>query len=206
MIDLRDETSNSVAIPKSRQSDSKNSSVQNSAGLSTLSPYLNYDPVYFPPSQPEFIFLEGASKQRGRFELAFSEIGAACAIGAGIGGANGIYRGLRATTLAGQTGKLRRTQVINHVMKHGSSLANTFGVVTLMYSGFGVLFSWARGTDDSLNTLSAGTATGMLFKSTAGLRRCAIGGGVGFGLAAAYCLWNSRDTISGITHHSINPA
>lgn len=56
--------------------------------------------------------------------------------------------------------------MINHVMKHGSSLANTFGVVTLMYSGFGVLFSWARGTDDSFNTLSAATATGMLFKST----------------------------------------
>ena len=51
-------------------------------------------------------------------------------------------------------------------MKHGSSLANTFGVVSVMYSGFGVLFSWARGTDDSLNTMAAATATGMLFKST----------------------------------------
>lgn len=51
-------------------------------------------------------------------------------------------------------------------MKHGSSLANTFGVVSLMYSGFGVLLSWARGEDDSFNTLAAATATGMLFKST----------------------------------------
>lgn len=51
-------------------------------------------------------------------------------------------------------------------MKSGSSLANTFGIVSVMYSGFGVLLSWARGTDDSLNTLAAAMATGMLFKST----------------------------------------
>lgn len=57
-------------------------------------------------------------------------------------------------------------RLINHVMKSGSSLANTFGIVSVMYSGFGVLLSWARGTDDSLNTLAAATGTGMLFKST----------------------------------------
>lgn len=51
-------------------------------------------------------------------------------------------------------------------MKSGSSLANTFGIVSVMYSGFGVLLSWVRGTDDSLNTLAAATGTGMLFKST----------------------------------------
>lgn len=83
--------------------------------LSQLSPYLNYDPVYLPPSQPEFIFPEGAVKQRGRFELAFSQIGAACIVGAGLGGAAGFYRGLRATTLAGETGKLRRTQYVTFI-------------------------------------------------------------------------------------------
>ncbi|OXU27365.1 hypothetical protein TSAR_010487 [Trichomalopsis sarcophagae] len=205
MIDLRSENASSSPISNSRQRDNTSTSVASQPGLSSLSPYLNYDPVYFPPSQPEFIFPEGAVKQRGRFELAFSQIGAACIIGAGIGGATGFYRGLRSTTLAGQTGKLRRTQMINHVMKHGSSLANTFGVVSLMYSGFGVLFSWARGEDDSFNTLAAATATGMLFKSTAGLRKCAVGGGIGLGLAAAYCLWNSKDVFE-IRHHRMNPA
>ncbi|XP_024938435.1 mitochondrial import inner membrane translocase subunit Tim23 isoform X2 [Cephus cinctus] len=175
-------------------------------GLAPLSPYLNFDPSYLPATQPEFIFPEGAVKQRGRFELAFSQIGAACIIGAGVGGANGFYKGLKATTLAGQTGKLRRTQLINHVMKHGSSLANTLGVVSVMYSGFGVLLSWVRGTDDSLNTLAAASATGMLFKSTAGLRKCALGGGVGLGIASLYCLWNSRESFSQFRHHSMNPA
>ncbi|XP_011501023.1 PREDICTED: mitochondrial import inner membrane translocase subunit Tim23 [Ceratosolen solmsi marchali] len=200
MIDLRNENTDNPRIHN------KNSSVINQPSISSLSPYLNYDPVYFPPSQPEFIFPEGAVKQRGRFELAFSQIGAACIIGGGIGGITGFYKGLKVTTIAGQTGKLRRTQLINHVMKHGSSIANTFGVVSVMYSGFGVLFSYARGTDDSLNTLVAATATGMLFKSTAGLKKCAVGGGIGFGIAALVCLWNSRNTFSEIRHHGMNPA
>jgi len=51
-------------------------------------------------------------KQRGRFELAFSQIGAACIAGAGVGGASGLYRGVKATSIAGETGKLRRTQCV----------------------------------------------------------------------------------------------
>ncbi|XP_023287720.1 mitochondrial import inner membrane translocase subunit Tim23 isoform X2 [Orussus abietinus] len=206
MIDLRDDNSKNSSPAYGRRNDSTNVPVTSQRGLAPLSPYLNFDPSYLPATQPEFIFPEGAVKQRGRFELAFSQIGAACMLGAGVGGATGFYRGLKATTLAGQTGKLRRTQLINHMMKNGSSLANTLGVVTVMYSGFGVVLSWVRGTDDFLNTLAAATATGMLFKSTAGLRKCALGGGIGFGIASLYCLWNNREAISQLRHHSINPA
>jgi import inner membrane translocase subunit TIM23 len=51
-------------------------------------------------------------------------------------------------------------------MKQGSATANTLGVLAVMYSGFGVLLSWGRGSDDELNTLTAATATGLLYKST----------------------------------------
>lgn len=100
--------------------------------VSAFSPYLNYDPRILQQSQPEFIFPEGASKQRGRFELAFSQIGSSVLvsfncrisihwvnincfqlypqIGATLGGSVGLYNGVRATSLAQQTGKLRRTQ------------------------------------------------------------------------------------------------
>lgn len=78
--------------------------------VQALSPYLNYDPRFLQQAQPEFIFPEGASRQRGRFELAFSQIGSSVMIGAAIGGTAGLYNGVRATALAGQTGKLRRTQ------------------------------------------------------------------------------------------------
>ncbi|XP_066594010.1 mitochondrial import inner membrane translocase subunit Tim23 isoform X2 [Prorops nasuta] len=197
MIDLRtDNPSNNSPLNQKHSNDTTNIPITSQPGLTALSPYLNFDPAYLPSTQPEFIFPEGAVKQRGRFELAFSQIGAACIAGAGLGGTTGLYRGLKATSQAGQTGKLRRTQLINHVMKSGSSLANTLGVVTVMYSGFGVLLSWVRGTDDSINTLAAATATGMLFKSTNGLRKCAMGGGIGLGIATIYCLWINRDNLA----------
>ncbi|XP_076389317.1 translocase of inner mitochondrial membrane 23 [Megachile rotundata] len=202
MIDFR----NDNATNNTSKYGNLNIPVTSQQGLAPLSPYLNFDPAHLPPSQPEYIFPEGAAKQRGRFELAFSQIGAACIIGAGIGGATGLYRGMKATALAGQTGKLRRTQLINHVMKSGSALANTFGIVSVMYSGFGVLLSWARGTDDSVNTLIAATGTGILFKSTTGLRKCALGGCVGLGIASLYCLWNNRDALLEMKRRNVNAA
>ncbi|KAK0163828.1 hypothetical protein PV328_002518 [Microctonus aethiopoides] len=205
MLDLRDDNTKQSFPNPQRETDNLNISTPQH-GVTSFSPYLNFDPAYFPPSQPEFILLEGAAHERGRFEFAFGQIGAACIIGAGLGGATGFYRGLKATTLAGQTGKLRRTQLINHAMKNGASLANTLGIVSLMYSSFGVILQWTRGTDDSLNTLLASTATGMLIKSTAGLQRCAMGGGVGLALASMYCLWNNRDALTELRHHSMNPA
>lgn len=101
------------------------------SGVRPLSPFLNIDPNAIRGSQPEFIFPEGkikssssrvaliiefslgASRQRGRFELAFSQIGGSCMVGAAIGGSSGLYNGLRRSVLAGETGKLRRTQVID---------------------------------------------------------------------------------------------
>lgn len=84
--------------------------VYSNKNLAPLSPYLNFDPSYLQTSQPEFIFPEGASRQRGRFELAFSTIGGSCMIGGGIGGMTGLVQGLKDTSAAGHTGKLRRTQ------------------------------------------------------------------------------------------------
>lgn len=83
---------------------------QQKATANALSPYLNYDPRFLQQAQPEFIFPEGASRQRGRFELAFSQIGSSVMIGAAIGGTAGLYNGIRATQLAQESGKLRRTQ------------------------------------------------------------------------------------------------
>lgn len=74
-------------------------------------------------------------------------------------------------------------------MKQGSATANTLGSITVLYSAFGVLLQFARGEDDEANTILAGTATGLLYKSTAGLKRCAIGGGVGLAMSGLYCLY-----------------
>ena len=84
--------------------------VYSNKNLAPLSPYLNFDPSYLQTSQPEFIFPEGANRQRGRFELAFATIGGSCMVGGAVGGAMGIIQGIKDTSAAGHTGKLRRTQ------------------------------------------------------------------------------------------------
>jgi mitochondrial import inner membrane translocase subunit TIM23 len=75
-------------------------------------------------------------------------------------------------------------------MKQGAATANTLGTLTVMYSAFGVVLQYARGEDDHINTVVAGGATGLLYKSTSGLRRCALGGGVGLALTSLYVLWS----------------
>ena len=71
---------------------------------------MNFDPSYLQSSQPEFIFPEGASRQRGLFESAFTTIGGACMVGGTVGGITGFLQGVKDTSAAGHTGKLRRTQ------------------------------------------------------------------------------------------------
>lgn len=61
------------------------------------SPFLQVDPSVAKPSvklSPEFIFPDGSSKSsRGRFEMAFSQIGGSIITGAGIGGSLGLIKG-----------------------------------------------------------------------------------------------------------------
>ncbi|CAH1794548.1 unnamed protein product [Owenia fusiformis] len=166
--------------------------------LSPLHPYLNVDPSLVGPGGAEYIFPEGASKTRGRFEMAFSQIGGSVFAGGAVGGANGIITGIKETAAAQLTGPVRRTQMLNYIAKQGASSAQALGVVALMYSVFGVIISKARGADDELNTLTAATMTGLLYKSSAGWKKCGRAGAVGFGLAAVYCLYTSKDRIKGV--------
>ena len=170
------------------------------ANMQSISPYLNVDPSILNQGSPEWIFPEGASRQRGRFELAFSQIGGAVMTGAFFGGVHGFYNGWKQMGSNEQKASVKRTQLLNHIVKRGSGTANTLGVLTVMYSGFGVIFSWIRGVDDEVNTIAAGTATGLLYKSSAGLRKCGIGGALGLGLSTAYCLWTSKDRLKQMLH------
>ncbi|XP_050428635.1 mitochondrial import inner membrane translocase subunit Tim23-like [Adelges cooleyi] len=164
------------------------------------SPYFNYDPSILSQStQSEYIYLEGAgSKQRGRFELAFSQMGTSCLTGAVIGSLRGMYTGFKTTSMENQTTTYKRTQILNNIFKSGARLANTFGTIAVFYSGIGVILQKTRDCEDELNTIIAGTGTGMLYKSTGGLRRCGIAGVIGFGLATTYSLITSREKIKEI--------
>ncbi|KFR02916.1 Putative mitochondrial import inner membrane translocase subunit Tim23B, partial [Opisthocomus hoazin] len=134
-------------------------------GMNPLSPYLNLDPRYLVQDTDEFILPTGANKTRGRFELAFFTIGGCCMTGAAFGALNGLRLGLKETQNMAWS-KPRNVQILNMVTRQGALWANTLGSLALLYSAFGVIIEKTRGAEDDLNTIAAGTLTGMLYKST----------------------------------------
>jgi len=167
-----------------------------SGANSVMSPYLNFDPASLGVgSDSQYIFPEGATGRRGRFELAFSQIGCSVMAGGLVGGLRGIHTGRLECRAAQLQGPVWRSQMMNYIGKHSASTAQSLGVLALMYSLFGVAISKARGVDDEVNTVAAGTATGLLFKSAAGLRSCAIGGAAGLGIATLYVLVTGQDKV-----------
>ncbi|XP_020373888.1 mitochondrial import inner membrane translocase subunit Tim23 isoform X2 [Rhincodon typus] len=172
-------------------------------GMSPLSPYLNLDPRYLIQDTEEFILPTGANKTRGRFELAFFTIGGCCMTGAAIGAVNGLRLGLKETRDMAWS-KPRNVQILNMVTRQGALWANTLGSLALLYSTFGVVIEKVRGAEDDLNTVAAGSLTGLLYKSTAGLRGAARGGFAGFVLTGLYALYNNWDHLKGVSvRHSL---
>lgn len=163
-------------------------------GMSPLSPYLNVDPRYLVQDTEEFILPTGANKTRGRFELAFFTIGGSCITGAAFGTLNGLRLGLRETRDLTWS-KPRNVQILNMVTRQGASWANTLGSIALLYSVFGVAIEKARGAEDDINTIAAGTLTGMMFKCTGGLKGVARGGLVGLALSGLYAVYNNWDHL-----------
>uniref|UniRef100_A0A2A4JUD3 Mitochondrial import inner membrane translocase subunit Tim23 n=1 Tax=Heliothis virescens TaxID=7102 RepID=A0A2A4JUD3_HELVI len=174
----------------------KNEEKAQQAGAS-LSPYLNFDPHIIPKMQPEFLYPDDshmASTAR-RSNVALPIIGMSFMTGSGLGGMAGLYRGLRATTLAGQTGKVRRTQIINYIMKQGTNTGCTLGIIASFYSCIALGVTWLRDKEDTANTFIAATTTGVIYKSTSGLRSMGLGAAVGLTLAGVYTLITDNDNI-----------
>ncbi|XP_076841813.1 mitochondrial import inner membrane translocase subunit Tim23 isoform X1 [Brachyhypopomus gauderio] len=163
-------------------------------GMSPLSPYLNVDPRYLTQDADEFILPTGANKTRGRFELAFFTIGACCMTGALFGAFNGLRMGLSETNNMAWS-KPRNVQMLNLVTRQGATWANTLGSLALLYSVFGIVIEKARGAEDDLNTVAAGTMTGVLYKSPGGVRGAVRGGALGLALSGLYALYNNWDHL-----------
>lgn len=153
-------------------------------GLGNLSPYLNVDPSYLQSQTPEFI--TNQDHKRGRMENSFTAIGSSVIGGAAFGGAYGLFDGVRQTAIAGMTGRLRRTQILNHTLKSGASASNSLGSLAVIYSSLYCLMSLGYDEDDEIKSCVSGALTGALYKSTSGARKCALGSAFGFGLAATW--------------------
>merc|ERR1719411_2561922 len=154
------------------------------AGLGQLSPYLNVYPSYL--NQPEYLF--DTETKRGKLEKSFTAIGSAVCIGTGIGASYGLFNGIRQT--AEMHGALRRTQIMNYTLKSGGLVSNAFGTIAVSYSLLHSLLSNVSVLEDNdeANSMISGTLTGLFFKSTSGVKKCARGGLIGFGLSAVWAL------------------
>nr|XP_036577503.1 mitochondrial import inner membrane translocase subunit tim23 [Colletotrichum truncatum]KAF6784501.1 mitochondrial import inner membrane translocase subunit tim23 [Colletotrichum truncatum] len=103
-----------------------------------------------------------------------------------IGGAWGLQEGLRRS--ANQPPKLRLNSVLNAVTRRGPFLGNSAGVVAITYNLFNSGIGYLRGKHDAANTILAGALSGMVFKSTRGVRPMLISGGIVASVAGAWAV------------------
>ncbi|CAG8975358.1 hypothetical protein HYALB_00005688 [Hymenoscyphus albidus] len=104
----------------------------------------------------------------------------------GLGGAWGLQEGLRRSI--NQPPKLRLNSVLNAVTRRGPFLGNSAGVIAMVYNGINSFIGHTRGKHDSVNSIVAGALSGMLFKSTRGVRPMMISGGIVASVAGAWAV------------------
>ncbi|KAF9891701.1 Mitochondrial import inner membrane translocase subunit tim23 [Aspergillus nanangensis] len=104
-----------------------------------------------------------------------------------LGGAWGFTEGLRKTPVTAPP-KIRLNGVLNSVTRRGPFLGNSAAVVAMVYNGFNSGLGYARGKHDATNSIVAGALSGMVFKSTRGLRPMMISGGIVAGIAGGWAV------------------
>lgn len=111
-----------------------------------------------------------------------------------VGGIWGLQEGLGKSS--GQAPRLRLNTVLNSVTRRGPFLGNSAGVIAIVYNCINSGIGYMRGKHDSANTVVAGALSGMLFKSTRGLKPMMISGGLVASVAGAWavCFSISFDT------------
>ncbi|XP_074272117.1 mitochondrial import inner membrane translocase subunit TIM23-1-like [Silene latifolia] len=136
--------------------------------------------LYQLPTQPEFLFHEESIHQRRSWsENLTYYTGCGYLAGASTGASLGFYNGVRAIE-SGDTLKLRLNRVINSTGSTGRHWGNRVGVVGLMYACLESGLVYLRDdTDDILNCVVAGLATGALYKAASGPKAAAIAAAAG---------------------------
>lgn len=103
-----------------------------------------------------------------------------------LGGAWGLQEGIRRS--AGQPPKLRLNSILNAITRRGPFLGNSAGVVAITYNCINSGIGYVRGKHDAANTIAAGGLSGMVFKSTRGVRTMMISGGVVASIAGVWAV------------------
>lgn len=104
-----------------------------------------------------------------------------------IGGAWGLFEGLNRLPPSAPP-KLRLNSVLNGMTRRGPFLGNSAGVLAMVYNGINSFIGYYRGKHDAANSVVAGALSGMLFRSTRGIRPMMISGGLVAGTAGAWAV------------------
>lgn len=83
----------------------------------------------------------------------------------------------------------------NNMMIPGTNTGCTLGIIASFYSCIALGVTWLRDKEDTANTFIAATTTGIIYKSTSGLRSMGLGAAVGLTLAGVYTLITDNDNI-----------
>lgn len=84
---------------------------------------------------------------------------------------------------------------MNHYIFPGTTTGCTLGIIASFYSCIALGVTWMRDKEDTANTFIAAATTGMIYKSTSGLRSVGLGAAVGLTLAGVYTLVTDNDNI-----------
>ena len=104
-----------------------------------------------------------------------------------MGGAWGVVEGLQKSP-PGSPPKLRLNSVLNSMTRRGPFLGNNAGMLAMVYNLINSTIGHYRGKHDSANSLAAGALSGILFKSTRGVRSMAISGGLVASIAGIWAV------------------
>lgn len=104
-----------------------------------------------------------------------------------LGGTWGMIEGIRKSPTSAPP-KLKLNSVLNSMTRRGPFLGNSAGVIAMVYNGINSTIGYYRGRHDSANSIVAGALSGMLFKSTRGIRPMMISGGLVASAAGAWAV------------------
>jgi mitochondrial import inner membrane translocase subunit TIM23 len=103
------------------------------------------------------------------------------------GGAWGFIEGLNKVP-ASVPPKLRMNGILNSITRRGPFLGNSAGVVAMCYNGINSTLGHYRGKHDTANSVVAGGLSGMVFKSTRGVKPMLISGSIVASIAGAWAV------------------
>ncbi|KAF2085260.1 mitochondrial import inner membrane translocase subunit tim23 [Saccharata proteae CBS 121410] len=104
-----------------------------------------------------------------------------------VGGAWGLAEGWNKTP-QNASPRLRLNGCLNAITRRGPFLGNSAAIVAMIYNIFNSTIGHFRGKHDATNSVVAGALSGMLFKSTRGLKPMAISGGIVASAAGAWAV------------------